>query len=97
MGCAILNIVILNEISTDEFRQSSISILMMFWGLFEIFVALIFYLVKDWKTIYIVFVIIPALIFNITNFYMTETPRFMVASQNHKGLILSLEKIAKVN
>ena len=79
MGCCNLNYVIMNEVGNKRFRQKAILVLMVSWAFFEIVSALCFYLIKNWKVIYLVFVLIPALIQVILNFFMPETPKYLLS------------------
>ena len=68
--------VFINEICGTKLRQVFSMGLLVFWSFAEILLAYLFYVIFDWRTILLYFIIIPDIIVFILSFKISESPKY---------------------
>jgi MFS family permease len=81
--------VILNEACGNSFRQKASIALLIVFALTEIFCAVIFYLMYNWRELYIIFTAVPSVAAFILCFWIYETPKFYLTK--NKSDLVNLE------
>lgn len=88
----------MSEVLENTRRQRTAVLIQAVFCLAGLFTVFIFYILKDFKIIFIVFCLIPLILclaFNI--FFLKETPQFLVKRYEVKEIRQSLRFIAKMN
>jgi len=79
-------------------RQRMAVLVHSFFCISGLFCVFIFYVIKDWKIIFIAFCLVPlifCLVFNV--FFLKETPQFLIKCNSVVNIRRSLRFIAKMN
>ncbi|KAL4446441.1 hypothetical protein ABPG74_001182 [Tetrahymena malaccensis] len=92
-----LLLLLLNEETSEQYRQMASLMLMIAWAIGEILLSPIAYFVQDFRNIIIFFIMIPCLTLNIPLIFVIESPNYYISRNNIDKALLSLKKISKFN
>ncbi|CAD8077349.1 unnamed protein product [Paramecium sonneborni] len=98
IGVYIMIPVLINEISGYEIKQILSTGTLVFWCLGEILMAILYYFIENWRTIYLFVIVIPGLISLILTWILVqESPKFLYQKKDYEKTLYVLRYIAKVN
>ncbi|KRX02926.1 Major facilitator superfamily domain, general substrate transporter [Pseudocohnilembus persalinus] len=88
---------IINESVNGSLRDKALIGCMLFWSIGEVGIALIAYLIKDWRTAMLITMVIPQFLYCLGNyFFIIESPLFFL-QKDPKKVVRHLNLIAKIN
>ena len=85
----------ITETVADRERQKHSVLIQALYSLAPVLNVLVFYLIRDWRTIYWAFHIAPSIIILIGIFFLIQdTPYFLIVNETTEEALKSLKKIA---
>jgi len=98
MSCYMfLSLIYLAEVSDEHFSRNASAVLLLSITGAQIIIITISYFIPYWKTVFIWFIAIPALLTNISFFFLDETPIYLESKKDIAQTLMVLEKIGQTN